>query len=163
MNAYKICCKHLTAYLLFLLNPSSTHTHTYCREGFSTCLAQGGSGCTMRDLLTPLHPCKTYQMAQNGGPFWLPCSPDFQVRRFPKVNPSSFSLPCSLTPCTHWWSLLNISPTPTYTHIHAEVKSPPPAARGLGGESGRDRKRRHEGWERCLFLLGPCAYKLEYR
>lgn len=50
-----------------------THTHKLQR-GFLHVFDTVGLGCNMKDRLTPLQPCKTYQMAQNGGPFWLPCS-----------------------------------------------------------------------------------------
>lgn len=118
-----------------------THTHKLQR-GFLHVFDTVGLGCNMKDLLTPLRPCKTYQMAQNGGPFWLP----YSVGCFFFYRRDAFQR------STHHHSDLK---RPTFTRnvastffIHtAEVKPPPSAAHGFEGGSGRAERK-------CLRVRG---------
>ena len=125
---------------------TSTHTHTHThthtvRRGFLHVFDTVGSGCTMRDLLTPLHPCNTHQMAQNGGPVGLPCSPELllllllfsffrkrwdafqrsthhRLSRLPNTQHSLTNSPLRLLHDTHPYTL---SLSHTHTHIHTHT------------------------------------------
>lgn len=122
------------------LDAISTHMlHT----GFPHVFDTVGSGCNMKDLLTPLHPCKTYQMAQNGGPFWLPCSPGFLGEMLSKGQPIII-----LSNTLHSFVITFQFQSYIHTHTHAEVK-PPPCTSSFStwvwGRKWEGKKRRPQG------------------
>lgn len=139
------------------LDAISTHMlHT----GFPHVFDTVGSGCNMKDLLTPLHPCKTYQMAQNGGPFWLPCSPGFLGEMLSKGQPiiilsntlHSFVITFQFQSYIHTHTCWGKT-----TSLHLLLQH-----MGLREEVG-GQEEKASGWEGCLSLLGPCAYVLGCR
>lgn len=118
-----------------------THTHKLQR-GFLHVFDTVGLGCNMKDRLTPLQPCKTYQMAQNGGPFWLPCSVGgFFYRRDAFQRSTHHHSDLKHPTLTH-----NVAST-FFIHTYAEVKPPPSAAHGFEGGSGRAERK-------CLRVRG---------
>ena len=174
---------------------TSTHTHTLThtvRRGFLHVFDTVGSGCTMRDLLTPLHPCNTHQMAQNGGPVGLPCSPELllllllfsffrkrwdafqrsthhRLSRLPNTQHSLTNSPLSLLHDTHPYTLsLSHTHTHTYTHTHthAEVKPPPctsSSSTWVWGRKWEGRKRRPGGERGVCFCWVLVPLNIRYR